>query len=123
MNSVVVTDYVRLLVDSTDSALTLGAYRIEHRTLKKRLFVLSVLHTNTPQAGVPNYFESSSKFIYRRIPVYDTPTIASDLKEAADEICSFIAKGLLRGSVLVHCQKGVSRSTTAVLMYLMRYVR
>lgn len=72
------------------------------------------------QAGVPNYFESSGRFVYHRIPVYDAALSASDILDAADDIVSFIGKGLLRGSVLVHCERGVSRSTTAVLMYLMR---
>lgn len=34
-------------------------------------------------------------------------------------IVAFIASGLHYGSVLVHCQRGVSRSATAVLFYLM----
>jgi hypothetical protein len=71
------------------------------------------------QAGVPNYF--AGQFVYYRIPVYDAPTSASELLDQADEICRFIAVGLVRGgSVLVHCQRGVSRSVTAVLFYLMR---
>lgn len=70
------------------------------------------------QAGVPNYFETS--FIYKRVPVYDASTSVSVLLEAADSICSFIATALCHGSVLVHCQRGVSRSVTAVLFYLMR---
>lgn len=32
----------------------------------------------------------------------------------------FISNGLHHGSVLVHCQRGVSRSATAVIMYLMK---
>ena len=73
-------------------------------------------------AGVPNYFESSSgssKIIkYKRISVYDAST--SDLLSYADEIVQFIGNGLHHGSVLVHCQRGVSRSATAVIMFLMR---
>lgn len=71
-------------------------------------------------AGVPNYFENSSgcKIKYKRIPVYDAST--SDLLSYADEIVQFISNGLHHGSVLVHCQRGVSRSATSVIMFLMR---
>lgn len=74
------------------------------------------------QAGVPNFFEKSRRFVYKRIPVYDASTSAPQLESQAEEIASFISKGLFHGSVLVHCQHGVSRSTTCVVMYLMRCV-
>ena len=91
---------------------------------KTRLLSLGVTHilNVTPtkeaniQAGVPNYFES--KFIYKRISVYDTTT--SDLLQYADASVTFISNGLHHGSVLVHCQRGVSRSSTCVLFFLMR---
>ncbi len=72
-------------------------------------------------AGIPNYFEnaSNSKIRYKRIPVYDAST--SNLLSHADEIVEFISNGLHHGGVLVHCQKGVSRSATAVVMFLMRW--
>ena len=73
-------------------------------------------------AGVPNYFENSSgsKIKYKRISVYDAST--SDLLSYADEIVQFISNGLHHGSVLVHCQRGASRSATSVIMFLMRCV-
>ena len=37
-----------------------------------------------------------------------------------DGIISFIDQGKHYGSVLVHCVQGVSRSTTAVIAYLMK---
>jgi protein tyrosine phosphatase (PTP) superfamily phosphohydrolase (DUF442 family) len=72
------------------------------------------------QAGVPNYFERD--FVYKRIPVYDSVTSVTALRDAADEICQFISTALCRGSILVHCQRGVSRSVAAILLYLVRYV-
>lgn len=71
-------------------------------------------------AGVPNYHEKNSKanIKYKRISVYDAST--SDLLSHADEIVDFIGNSLHHGSVLVHCQRGVSRSSTAVIMFLMR---
>jgi len=85
-----------------------------------RWFLVSSLFqiNENAQAGVPNYFESSKTFVYKRICVYDAPT--SDLLSHADEAVKFIASGLCHGSVLVHCQQGVSRSTTCVAFYLMR---
>jgi len=74
-------------------------------------------------AGVPNFFEGKSgpgghKIQYKRIPVYDAST--SDMLSYADEIVNFISNGLHHGSVLVHCQRGVSRSATAIVMFLVR---
>ena len=81
-----------------------------------------VLLSETTQAGVPNYFEKKAApaFLYKRIAVYDSPTSATSILDSADDIVSFISKGLLHGGVLVHCQQGVSRSTTAAAMYLIR---
>ena len=71
-------------------------------------------------AGVPNFFENNSKsnIKYKRIAVYDAST--SDLLSRADEMVEFISNGLHHGGVLVHCQRGVSRSSTAICMFLMR---
>ena len=94
---------------------------------KKKLLSLGISHilNVTPakeaniQAGVPNYFEKMTKtFTYKRIPVYDAPT--SDLLQYADATVSFISTGLHHGSVLVHCQRGVSRSATCIIFFLMR---
>ena len=76
------------------------------------------------QAGVPNYFENSNtsreSFTYLRIPIYDASTSVTALQEAADSMCNFIGTALCHGSILVHCQRGVSRSVAAVLLYLIR---
>ena len=105
---------------------------------------------STIQAGVPNYFEKKNNnnnnqtknttaattstpatstpyptttIQYKRVPIYDTSGSADLLyNEYAEDIVSFISKGLCHGSVLVHCQRGISRSTTAILFYFMRYV-
>jgi protein-tyrosine phosphatase len=74
------------------------------------------------QAGVPNFFERTRKFKYKRIQVYDAPTSSQQLLDSASAIVNFISSGLFHGSVLIHCQHGVSRSTTCCVFYLMKYV-
>jgi len=77
------------------------------------------------EAGVPNYFEkpnlsSQKRLKYHRIPIYDTPASLPELQtEHEAAIVRFITKGLCHGNVLVHCSRGVSRSTTSVILYLM----
>eukprot|EP00588_Corethron_pennatum_P002756 CAMPEP_0194286344 /NCGR_PEP_ID=MMETSP0169-20130528/32345_1 /TAXON_ID=218684 /ORGANISM="Corethron pennatum, Strain L29A3" /LENGTH=317 /DNA_ID=CAMNT_0039032749 /DNA_START=62 /DNA_END=1015 /DNA_ORIENTATION=- len=77
--------------------------------------------------GVSNFFEREAavggvrgrlQFRYRRVPVYDIPS--SDIAEHFDAAVKFIREGSHHGSVLVHCQRGVSRSTSCVVAYLMR---
>lgn len=74
------------------------------------------------KSGVPNFFEKDRTFVYKRIPVYDASTSAFELRNQAEDIVDFIAKGLIHGGVLVHCNKGQSRSTTAALFFFLRYV-
>lgn len=85
-------------------------------------------------AGVPNYFERKTTrtmnpqqqrqhtFIYQRIPIYDSSTSVPQLDEYKGTIIDFITKGLCHGNVLVHCQHGISRSTTCIALYLILYV-
>ncbi|GKY97420.1 hypothetical protein MPSEU_000700500 [Mayamaea pseudoterrestris] len=111
---------------TTRSGLYIGGKDDAKNTDKLKRWKVSHILNVTPvkqaniQAGVPNYFDKS--YIYKRIPVLDNPTSATDFLSHAESIVDFIATGLCHGSVLVHCQHGVSRSTTAILFYLMRRV-
>ena len=63
------------------------------------------------------------------LPFVDNQAAAEGLGERLHEACDFMQLGLGAGEegggagcVLVHCQKGVSRSSTVVIAYIMRAV-
>lgn len=62
--------------------------------------------------------ESSSKIIYKQIPISDLPS--SDIINYFNEAVRFIDQGISREeNVLVHCRLGRSRSPTIIAAYLM----
>jgi hypothetical protein len=71
-----------------------------------------------PESGCPSFFEKEKAFVYKRIPVFDNR--GEDLLQYMDQSYRFIEEGKHYGGVLVHCHKGVSRSSTFVLGYLMK---
>lgn len=111
---------VSVVLPATADSLVYGAPHIASLYCSGNVCTWRTFYFYHAQSGVANFFESSRAFTYKRVPVYDAST--SDLLSHADSIVSFISSGLCHGSVLVHCQRGVSRSTTCVLFYLMRYV-
>lgn len=57
---------------------------------------------------------------YMVLPTVDSPEY--DIQRDAIAAMRFIRQGLARGEkILIHCQAGVSRSATIVLLYLMLY--
>jgi protein-tyrosine phosphatase len=85
--------------------------------------------------GVPNYFESSTSsssstpsgattgtFHYLRIPIYDSAISLTQLYDSIPQICTFINQAILyhQSSILIHCQRGVSRSVTVAILYMIR---
>ena len=88
------------------------------------------------KTGVPNYFEhnnnniitpyskSPSTFHYLRIPIYDSAISLTQLQDSIPKIISFINQALQyqQSSILIHCQRGISRSVTVAIIYMIRYV-
>lgn len=74
--------------------------------------------SDDPENGCPNFFEKERSFKYKRIPVFDNR--GEDLLLYMDEAYQFIEEAKHYGGILVHCHKGVSRSATFVIGYIMR---
>ena len=71
-----------------------------------------------PETGCQNFFEKEKAFVYKRIPVFDNR--GEDLLKHMEESYRFIEEGKHYGGVLVHCHKGISRSASFVIGYLMK---
>jgi len=55
---------------------------------------------------------------YYKVPIIDTEN--SNINKYFDECIDFIDESLKKGSVLVHCIRGISRSSTIVCAYLIK---
>ena len=104
------------------SGLYLGDRRdAKDRAALRRLNIQSVVNCTPPKsedpaAGCPSFFERELRYL--RVPIYDSP--AEDAGEHFDAVLDFIASRLHYGGVLVHCNRGVSRSATFVVAHLMK---
>lgn len=74
--------------------------------------------TVDPENGCPNFFEKDKLFIYKRIPIFDNQ--GEDILSHMETAFKFIEEGKHYGNILVHCHKGISRSASFVIGYLMR---
>ena len=91
------------------------------RASLRRLNIQSVVNCTPPKsedpaAGCPSFFERELRYL--RVPIYDSP--AEDAAEHFASVLDFIASRLHYGGVLVHCNRGVSRSATFVVAHLMK---
>lgn len=68
--------------------------------------------------GCPNYYQKDKAYHYLRVPIFDN--IGENITVHLDSTFKFIEEGKHYGNVLVHCHKGVSRSASFVIAYLMR---
>jgi len=71
-----------------------------------------------PENGCPNFFEKDKSITYKRIPIFDNR--GEDIISHMDTAYNFIEQSKHYGAILVHCHKGVSRSASFVIGYLMR---
>ncbi|GAB9470628.1 Phosphatase slingshot 2 protein [Globisporangium polare] len=93
------------------------------RELLQRLKITHILNVTPPKtvdpaAGVPNFFEKDKSFTYRRCPIFDNK--AEDISGVLEGCVAFMDQAKYYGRILVHCSKGVSRSTSMVVAYLMK---
>ena len=105
-----------------DLRLYLGdRHDAKDRSLLRSLKITAVLNCTPPRdessTGCPNFFEKEPAMRYRRVPIFDTQ--AEDASGHFDGACDFVASRLHHGGVLVHCNRGVSRSATFVVAHLM----
>ena len=99
------------------AGLYLGDRRdAKDRASLRRLNIQSVVNCTPPKsedpaAGCPSFFERELRYL--RVPIYDSP--AEDAAEHFAAVLDFISSRLHHGGVLVHCNRGVSRSATFVV--------
>eukprot|EP01040_Poterioochromonas_malhamensis_P009794 gene9794-10637_t len=77
--------------------------------------------SDDPENGCPNYYEKDIQkysIIYKRIPIYDNR--GENILPHLDTAYRFIEESRHYGNILVHCHKGISRSVSMVIGYLMR---
>jgi protein-tyrosine phosphatase len=71
-----------------------------------------------PDTGCPNYYEKERLFVYKRIPVFDNK--GEDITAHMESAVKFIDESKFHGNILVHCHKGISRSASIVIGYLVK---
>jgi len=79
----------------------------------------NITHIVTVGAELKTLYPKQFDYLY--VPAKDH--FRFKLDDYFDEIADYIHKALItdKGNVLVHCQKGVSRSTASVIAYLIKY--
>lgn len=100
-----------------------GKADAKNKEYLKKLGIRYILNC-TPQRsvdrenGCPNYYEKDKEFVYKRIPIFDNK--GENISAHMETAFRFIEEGKHYGGVLVHCHKGISRSASFVMGYLMQ---
>jgi len=78
-----------------------------------------ITHILNTAVEVPNFFETCSRFSYKKLNLVDAPSQCIDI-ETLNEAFNFIEDAKAKGEkVLVHCRAGQSRSASIVIAYIM----
>lgn len=65
-------------------------------------------------------YENLKYIVHKKIKCYDVET--QNLLPYLDDAADFISKELEKTNVFVHCFAGVSRSTSAICAYFIKYL-
>lgn len=76
-----------------------------------------ITHILNTAGELENLF--TPKFVYKHTPCRDINGYC--IRIYFDEMADFIHEALQKGAILVHCYRGISRSCTAVIVYLLKY--
>ncbi|UJR07754.1 hypothetical protein I4U23_012038 [Adineta vaga] len=89
----------------------------EDRSLLKRNEIQSIINISTT---IPCYYENESSLDYLQLKCQDSAQ--ENILQYFDKTFEYIHKKLLSNeNILVHCQGGISRSSSFIIGYLMKY--
>ncbi|CAF2840033.1 unnamed protein product [Rotaria sp. Silwood2] len=89
----------------------------ENFTLLQQHQIKVIINVST---SIPCYFENDNVFEYLRLPCHDSPH--QNIRQYFETTFEYIHQKLsMNKNILVHCQGGVSRSSSFVIGYLMKY--
>jgi dual specificity phosphatase 12 len=101
-----------------DEGLYLGS--LKHANDVQMLKNLGITHVLTCIKGVNSWYNGEHAIKHRIIPVNDVET--EDFAQHFDTAADFIHHAIHTNNIiLVHCQAGISRSTSAIVAYHIKY--